>query len=171
MFFKTVLSGLFFGALATASLLPPSLRALLQPRDVDACAADKSAGYCTTLTYTDLTGAASSSSSSSSSSPIPTQEQCQAACRSVLSDAGDWGVDFHGRPAGYRDEMVLADCGFGVSRQSDADTSQFSFYVHNQDILDVIDESVRRFAGEHGGRVKAEGTMECSGYVVKWYVG
>ncbi|KAI4859724.1 hypothetical protein F4820DRAFT_462250 [Hypoxylon rubiginosum] len=158
MFHKTAILALLFGALATAA--PPSINALLRPRD--ACAADKSVGYCTALTYTDRTGG---------SSAPPTSGQCEDACRSILSDAGDWAVDFAGKPAGYRDEMVLGTCGFGVSRLSDTDTAQFSFLVHNDDMLDVIGESLSRFAGKHGGKVKADGTMDCSGHVVKWYVG
>ncbi|KAI1137508.1 putative necrosis-inducing factor-domain-containing protein [Hypoxylon sp. FL0543] len=126
----------------------------------DACVGNGAAGYCTTLSYQDNTDDSSQ-----------TTDDCQETCRSILSDAGDWGVDFTGKPAGYIDHMVLQACGFGIGRATDDDTSEFSFDVHNQDILDVIDESVKRFAGQHGGKVKAEGTMNCEGHVVRWYVG
>ncbi|KAI1098127.1 putative necrosis-inducing factor-domain-containing protein [Jackrogersella minutella] len=132
----------------------------LSPRQ-DSCGGDKSiAGYCTPLTYTDQTN----------SSSIPATA-CQHTCQSILTDAGDWGVDFTGQPAGYRDEMFLGTCGFGIARETDADTSQYSFSVANQDILDIIDESIKMFADKHGAKVKAEGTMNCEGHVVRWFVG
>ncbi|KAI1779049.1 hypothetical protein F4818DRAFT_237792 [Hypoxylon cercidicola] len=155
MFHKTVLLGLLLGALATAA--PSHLQ--LQQRD--ACAADPAAGYCKTLTYADRTDGTATS----------TSDDCQNQCRAVLSDAGDWSVDFTGTGAGYIDEMVLEACQFGVSRASDTDTAQFSFDMHNQDILDVIGGAVNKFAGKHGGKIKADGTMDCSGHVVKWHVG
>ncbi|KAI2464807.1 putative necrosis-inducing factor-domain-containing protein [Annulohypoxylon bovei var. microspora] len=127
----------------------------------DACAGDKSvAGYCTPLTYNDVTSASSVSTA-----------DCQSTCRSILTDAGDWGVDFRGQPAGYVDGMYLSGCRFGVARETDADDAQFEFDVANQDIVDLIDESISRFAGSHGGRVSAEGTMQCEGHVVRWFVG
>lgn len=58
----------------------------------DFCAGDKSiAGYCTVTSYTDRT---------TSVSGPPTTSECQDACRGVLTDAGDWIVDFTGKPAG-----------------------------------------------------------------------
>lgn len=130
----------------------------------DACAGDKStAGYCNTLSYTDRTGTLSTSAPSSS--------DCQQTCRGVLGDAGDWGVDFTDRPAGYRDNLYLGPCEFGISRETDGDNAEFEFSMHNQDIVDVIDEVIKRYAGQHDGRVQAEGTMECSDHVVRWYVG
>lgn len=57
---------------------------------VNQCTGDKSiAGYCETLTYVDRT--------TSSSNP-PTTANCQDTCRGILSDAGDWSVNFVGRP-------------------------------------------------------------------------
>ncbi|KAI1379211.1 putative necrosis-inducing factor-domain-containing protein [Hypoxylon crocopeplum] len=146
----------FLAALAAAAPSP-----LAQRQDL--CAGDPSAaGFCTPLTFTDKTGG---------SAAAPSTSDCQQTCQGILSDAGDWGVDFAGRPAGFRDQMYLGPCQFGVSRTSDRDTSQFFFDMSNQDIVDVVGGSIRRFAGAHGGRVKAEGTMDCSGHVVKWYVG
>jgi hypothetical protein len=55
---------------------------------VDYCAGNKATiGYCETLSYTDYTFNATDPPSSS---------DCQDACRGVLTDAGDWGVDFKG---------------------------------------------------------------------------
>jgi hypothetical protein len=57
------------------------------------CAGDKTiVGYCTITGYTDKT--------TSVTNP-PTPAECNDACRGVQSDAGDWIVDFTGRPAGY----------------------------------------------------------------------
>ncbi|KAI1472602.1 putative necrosis-inducing factor-domain-containing protein [Daldinia caldariorum] len=156
MFSRTMLLSVFTALVAGV----PS--PLIQRQD--ACAGDKSiVGYCKTLSYTDRTGASSTSAPSSS--------DCQQTCRGVLTDAGYWGVDFHNRPAGYRDNLYLGPCKFGVSRETDEDTSQFSFSMHNQDIVDVIDEVIKRYAGKHNGKVRADGKMECSGHVVRWYVG
>ncbi|KAI1455533.1 putative necrosis-inducing factor-domain-containing protein [Annulohypoxylon moriforme] len=128
----------------------------------DACAGDKSvAGYCTPLTYNDVT---------KSDSPVTTTD-CLSTCSSILSDAGDWGVDFRGQPAGFVDGMFLSGCKFGIARETDTDTSQFEFNVANQDIVDVIDESIKRFGGSHGGKLSAEGTMNCEGHIVRWLVG
>ncbi|KAI2605361.1 putative necrosis-inducing factor-domain-containing protein [Hypoxylon fragiforme] len=150
-------------------ILLPALLALCQaiPASLDQepqnsfCAGDKSvAGFCTALTYTDKTDSAS-----------PTTSNCEDTCRGILSDAGDWGVDFAGRPAGWRDNMYIGACEFSVSREKDGDASAFAFSMKNQDILDLVDESIDRFAGKHGNKVKAEGTMNCQGHVVRWYVG
>ncbi|KAI1759883.1 putative necrosis-inducing factor-domain-containing protein [Hypoxylon sp. FL1150] len=163
MLFKTASVALLSGAVLLVAAAPPptspaaAASALLRPRD--ACAADPSAGYCTTLTYNDRT-----------KSDSPSGDACQNTCRSVLSDAGDWIVDFHGKSAGYHDTMVASTCSFAVSRVSDSDTSQIKFNMHNQDIIDVVGQAVSRFAGKHGGKVSADGTMNCSGNVVKWYV-
>ncbi|KAL7621615.1 hypothetical protein AAE478_008941 [Parahypoxylon ruwenzoriense] len=127
----------------------------------DACAVDGSAsGYCTPLTYADRTVASS-----------PSSADCQQTCRGVQTDAGDWSADFAGRPAGYRDELWLGPCGFAVAREDDADTAAFEVALQNQDIVELVGEAVRRFAGRHGGKVAAEGTMRCGGRVVRWVLG
>jgi hypothetical protein len=54
----------------------------------DFCAGNKdTAGYCETLTYIDRT---------LNATDAPLASDCQDACRGVLSDAGDWLVDFKG---------------------------------------------------------------------------
>ncbi|KAI1409896.1 hypothetical protein F5Y13DRAFT_203039 [Hypoxylon sp. FL1857] len=126
----------------------------------DYCGGTGAPGYCTTLSYQDDTDDSSQTSA-----------DCQSTCQDILSDSGDWSVDFTGQPAGYIDHMVLEACGFGVGRATDDDTSSFSFKVHNEDILRAIDGSVQRYANLHDGKVKAQGTMNCAGHVVRWYVG
>ncbi|KAI0886292.1 uncharacterized protein GGS22DRAFT_160493 [Annulohypoxylon maeteangense] len=143
-------------ALAGLTTALPSLFA-----QQDACAGDKStAGYCTPLTYNDVTQSTSVTTTS-----------CESTCSSVLADAGDWGVDFRAQPAGYVDGMFLSGCRFGIARETDADTEGFEFSVANQDIVDLIGESIKRFGGAHGGKVSAEGTMLCEGHTVRWFVG
>ncbi|KAI1634769.1 hypothetical protein F4809DRAFT_651665 [Biscogniauxia mediterranea] len=127
----------------------------------DACTGNKAdAGYCTTLTYVDRTLSASGA---------PTTADCQATCRGVLQDPGDWIVEFEGVPAGGRHQMLGYACGFSVAR-GDGEPADLTFSMTNQDILDIIDEATQRFGGAHGGAVAAEGTMQCQGHVAKWYI-
>ncbi|KAI0599491.1 hypothetical protein F4775DRAFT_591281 [Biscogniauxia sp. FL1348] len=136
--------------------------ALTADADADACTGNQAdAGYCTTLTYVDRTDATAGA---------PTTSDCQATCRGVLQDPGDWIVQFAGVPAGGRHQMLGYACGFSVGR-GDGEPADLSFSMANQDILDILDEVTRRFGGAHGGgAVAAEGTMECQGHVAKWYV-
>jgi hypothetical protein len=54
----------------------------------DFCAGNKDTlGYCETLSYVDRT---------LNATDAPLASDCQDACRGVLSDAGDWLVDFKG---------------------------------------------------------------------------
>lgn len=76
----------------------------------DQCTGNKSnTGYCEVLTYEDRTV--------NNKSP-PSTSQCEASCKSVLTDAGDWSVSFKGQPAGYVQRMVNSDCSFSVGRVS-----------------------------------------------------
>ncbi|KAI2602739.1 hypothetical protein GGR54DRAFT_623173 [Hypoxylon sp. NC1633] len=145
---------------APAAQQQAALHALQKRQDY--CAGDASAAtYCTELTFTDKTDAPSTSTSS----------DCQLTCRGILGDAGDWMVDFAGTPAGYVDGIYLGSCGIGIARLTDADAEGFGFYLTNQDLVALVGGSVGRFAGLHGGRVKAEGTMKCAEHVVRWFVG
>jgi hypothetical protein len=96
------------------------------------CEGDKSTpGYCTILSATDLT--------LSTPSP-PTVAQCMSTCHNTLSDAGDWIVDFTGQPEGYIDHMSVSPggCSFSVGRAPGVQEMDFKFYMHNQDIVDVL---------------------------------
>lgn len=125
-----------------------------------ACTGDPSKkGYCTPLTYVDKTGSGS-----------PSMAQCEDTCGGVIGDPSEWGVDFKGKPAGYVDHMMHYPCGFSVTRQ-DGDTADVSFSMINQDIIELIGETINQFGGAHGGNVAAEGTMECEGHTYKWIVG
>ncbi|TGJ80254.1 hypothetical protein E0Z10_g8500 [Xylaria hypoxylon] len=125
------------------------------------CYGNKSiAGYCTPLTYTDSTG---------SFSAPPKTSDCQAACAGINQEFGDWLVDFSTEANGAHHGMLLYPCGFAVARGQDTPHNA-RFSVANQDILDLYDESLNRFAGLHHGSVSAEGTMQCSGFTIKWYI-
>ncbi|KAI1339194.1 hypothetical protein F5Y15DRAFT_416069 [Xylariaceae sp. FL0016] len=147
----------FFATLAVA--LP---WALSDDTLVDTCTGDSSiAGYCTPLTYVDKTSSASGTTN-------PTQ--CQHTCSEVLTDAGDWNVDFSGDPTdpGYKHAVLGFDCGFSVSR-GDGEPTSYSFNMANQDILDLVRESSSRFGADNKS-FAAEGTMNCAGHEVKWYI-
>ncbi|KAI1823345.1 hypothetical protein F4861DRAFT_335945 [Xylaria intraflava] len=127
----------------------------------DSCYGNKSiTGYCTPMTYTDTTD---------NFKTPPTTADCQQTCASVNNDAGDWLVDFSKDADGTHHNIVGANCGFSLSRG--ANTPQNArFSMANQDILDLYDESLNRFGGNHGGAISAEGTMECGGFQVNWYI-
>ncbi|KAH7116223.1 hypothetical protein B0J11DRAFT_539472 [Dendryphion nanum] len=127
----------------------------------NSCTGDKSIiGHCTITSFTDLT--------TTSPNP-PTTAECQDTCRGVLGDAGDWIVDFRNQPDGYKQTMLLYPCSFGVGRGAGEPRNYF-FYMHNQDIVDVLDEVNQRFGPLHGGRVAAQGTMVCDGRQATWYI-
>jgi hypothetical protein len=69
----------------------------------------------------------------------------------------------------YINNMVGYPCGFSVGRGA-GEPLNFSFSMHNQDIIDVFDEVNKRFGVLHSGKVAAEGTMVCEGHQVIWYV-
>ena len=72
------------------------------------CTGNKSdAGYCETLTYEDRT---------TNNNAPPSTSQCESSCKDVLTDAGDWSVDFKGQPAGYVQHVVNSACSFSVGR-------------------------------------------------------
>ncbi|KAH7382305.1 hypothetical protein BKA66DRAFT_464208 [Pyrenochaeta sp. MPI-SDFR-AT-0127] len=128
---------------------------------INYCAGDKSTvGHCETLSYIDRTA-------TSSNPPLATE--CQDTCRGVLTDAGDWGVSFRGKPEGYRQNMLLYPCGFSMGR-APGQPLDYDFLVDNQDIVDILDEVSKRFAPLHGGRVAAEGLIRCDGWEATWYV-
>jgi hypothetical protein len=47
---------------------------------------------------------------------------------------------------------------------------EFNFDMNNQDIVDIIDEAIKRFAPLHGGKVAAEGRVRCDGHEAMWYI-
>ncbi|KAK8031382.1 glycoside hydrolase family 18 protein [Apiospora arundinis] len=99
---------------------------------------------------------------------LPKTGECEDACRGVASDAGDWGANLTGLPAGQRHSVVGYACGFSLGRgPNQPDPLEFDF--QNQDILDVYQGAIDRFATADG-RVAATGTMTCQGKSVQWWV-
>jgi putative sterol carrier protein len=62
------------------------------------------------------------------------------------------------------------DCGFSLGR-APGEPADYTIQMRNEDIGRIIDGAVTRFAGMHGGRVKAEGVVKCGGREAMWYVG
>jgi hypothetical protein len=48
--------------------------------------------------------------------------------------------------------------------------SDYQFSMDNQDIVDIYDGVIARFASLHGGRVAAEGLVRCGEYEATWYI-
>lgn len=72
-----------------SSILLIGLLSTITGAQVNQCAGNKNTlGYCDTITFADQT---------TTSPRPPTTAECQDTCRGILSDAGDWIVDFRGR--------------------------------------------------------------------------
>lgn len=65
--------------------------------------------------------------------------------------------------------MIGHECGFSIGR-APGQPKDYGFAMNNQDIADIVDEVVKRFAPLHGGKVSAEGTVRCQGFVATWYI-
>lgn len=65
--------------------------------------------------------------------------------------------------------MVGSPCGFSMGR-APGQPLGYAFLISNQDIVDILGEAVRRFAGVHGGEVSAEGRVRCGDKEGTWYV-
>ncbi|KAI0196399.1 hypothetical protein F4808DRAFT_439941 [Astrocystis sublimbata] len=140
-----------------------SLTSFLSPchAEVNNCLGDKSiVGYCTPLTYVDTT---------THFAAPPTTSECQDTCRGINQDLGEWLVDFSMDADGVRHSISLYHCGFAVSR-GDGVPHDASFSLKNQDILDLYDESLKRFGGLHKGKISAEGTMLCGDLHINWFI-
>jgi hypothetical protein len=162
------------------SLLAATLAAAQLPPNINYCEGDKSTlGHCDTLTYEDTTLSATNP---------PTTTECQESCRSIFSEAGEWIVQLEskprippsfiptptlllyiGKPEGYKQHMHQFPCGFSIGAIPNT-SHEFSFDMNNQDMVDIIDEAVKRFAHLHDGKVAARGTLRCDGHEAMWYV-
>ncbi|KAI0401692.1 hypothetical protein F4802DRAFT_419513 [Xylaria palmicola] len=151
-----------FVLLGSSLLSFPAPSRAAQP---DNCRGDKSAaGYCTPLTFKDTTAGFAAP---------PVTADCQATCASINADLGDWLVDFStdGNQSGDArfHDIVLHHCGFAVAR-GPGTPADARFFLANQDILDLYDETIHRFGGLHQGGISAEGTMRCGELLIKWYI-
>ncbi|KAF2116855.1 hypothetical protein BDV96DRAFT_572981 [Lophiotrema nucula] len=138
-----------------------ALLTTLTTAQVNQCTAQPTTpGHCTTLTWNDAT---------TSSSTAPTTVHCQTTCSNIFSDPGDWQVDFTKQPTGYIDTIIHSPCGFAVGRGA-GEPNDYRFLMANQDIANILNDVTTRFAGLHGGRVSANGTMVCDGKMATWFV-
>ena len=90
--------------------LTPLLTSLVAIAEANRCTGHKDhVGYCDTLTFEDVTA--------STRNP-PSTAQCETTCGNILTDAGDWAISFFGKPEGWTQQLVQADCDFTVGRVS-----------------------------------------------------
>ncbi|KAF1918947.1 hypothetical protein BDU57DRAFT_442581 [Ampelomyces quisqualis] len=144
-----------------ASILLVGLLSTITGAQINLCAGQKGTpGHCDTITFVDRTA---------TSTRPPTTAECQDTCRGILSDAGDWVVDFTGHPDGYRQVLNIAACGFSMGR-APGEPKDYQFNMDNQDIVDILDEVSKRFAPLYSGRVAAEGIITCQGRNATWAV-
>ncbi|KAI1111634.1 hypothetical protein F5Y14DRAFT_305613 [Nemania sp. NC0429] len=119
------------------------------------------ARYCTPLTFKDTTGG--------SVQGLPTASDCQDACRGVVGDPSDWLIDFSTAADGAQHSMLYYHCGFAIS-QGKGTPHDAKIWLANQDLIAVYNGTLSRFGGLHGGKISAEGTMECDGLEVNWFI-
>lgn len=92
-------------------------------------------------------------------------------CRTIIRNIeGDATTDFTTPVVGknQRELVHFGTCSFGVEATKVDGNSEF--YVGGQDIIDIINEAIKRFGGS--GKVGAKGDMRCNGIIkqqdVKW---
>lgn len=128
---------------------------------LSACEGNKThTGYCDIISSIDRTTATANP---------PKIKDCLESCHGTLADAGDWIVSFIGQPAGYIDHLSTGPCSFSIGR-GNGEPLDYSFFMDNQDIVDIHDEVIKKFGGLHSGRVAAEGTMVCQGHQATWTI-
>lgn len=87
----------------------------------------------------------------------PEVEDCKTIIRNI---EGDGSTEFTHRITGHREILKHGSCRFGIERTGGTGGA-VEFRVGGQDVIDVINEAIKRFGG--GGRVGAKGVMPCSG--------
>ncbi|KAI7774988.1 Killer toxin subunits alpha/beta [Diaporthe eres] len=82
-------------------------------------------------------------------------------CKTIIKNIeGDGSTEFTHRITGHREILKHGSCRFGIERTGGTGGA-VEFRVGGQDVIDVINEAIKRFGG--GGRVGAKGVMPCSG--------
>ncbi|KAI8217095.1 hypothetical protein K4K53_009486 [Colletotrichum sp. SAR 10_77] len=87
----------------------------------------------------------------------PKVNDCQQIIRTIEGDAS---TEFTHRITGHCQILEFGSCHFGIGRTGGTGGA-VEFRVGGQDVIDVINESIKRFGG--GGRIGAKGIMPCSG--------
>lgn len=94
------------------------------------------------------------------SNASPLVDDCKQIIKNIEEDAStDWQ---HGI-TGHREIVKYGSCAFGIQRTGGTGGAVM-FKVGGQDVIDIINESIKRFGG--GGRVGAKGVMSCAGTTV-----
>ncbi|KAF5485943.1 Killer toxin subunits alpha/beta [Colletotrichum fructicola] len=82
-------------------------------------------------------------------------------CKQIIKNIeGDGSTEFTHRITGHREILDFGSCHFGIERTGGTGGA-VEFRVGGQDVIDVINESIKRFGGS--GRIGAKGVMPCSG--------
>lgn len=91
-------------------------------------------------------------------SPLVTD--CQTIIRNI---EGDGSTDFDHEVVGHPHREILSDgtCAFGIEATKTDGNVQFT--VGGQDVIDIINDSIARFARD--GKIGAKGNMNCNGNV------
>ncbi|KAL2167458.1 hypothetical protein VTG60DRAFT_1209 [Thermothelomyces hinnuleus] len=111
---------------------------------------------CGDSTFEDQTSAAS-----------PKVEDCLQIIKNIQDDGKtEWTIQVLGK--NQREIAKFGECRFGV--EATEQTGNADFKVGGQDVIDIINDTVKKFGGS--GRVGAKGDMSCNGNIkgqaVKW---
>lgn len=75
---------------------------------------------------------------------------------------GDASTEFAYRTTGHREILSYGSCAFGIDRTRGTGGA-VEFKVSGQDVIDIINDSVKKFGGS--GKVGAKGVMPCDGTI------
>lgn len=89
----------------------------------------------------------------------PLVEDCLQIIKNIEGDTGD---DYTTNIVEQREILHFGTCAFGV--EATKVNGNANFVVGGQDVIDIINEAVKRF-GDSGGKVGAKGNMDCNGNV------
>jgi hypothetical protein len=95
-----------------------------------------------------------------SSDASPLVEDCKQMIRNIEEDAS---TDYEHRITGHREILKHESCAFGIERTGGTGGA-VQFKVGGQDVIDAVNESIKRFASN--GRVGAKGVFRCPGTTV-----
>ncbi|THC87565.1 hypothetical protein EYZ11_012987 [Aspergillus tanneri] len=90
----------------------------------------------------------------------PTVEDCLTIIKNIQGDSStDWTIQVIGKH--QRELARHGSCAFGV--ETTKVNGNVNFVVGGQDVIDIINESVKRFGAD--GKVAAKGKMNCNGNI------
>lgn len=119
---------------------------------------------CDVLTGKDTCGDSTFENDTSGGSPLV--EDCLQIIKNIEGDTDD---DYTTEIVTQRELLWYGTCAFCV--EATKVNGNANFVVGGQDVIDIINEAVKRF-GDSDGRVGAKGDMDCNGNIkqqpVKW---